>query len=321
MYKKDLDKHIQNSTTSGSFILYGESHYLIDEYVDILIPNEENISILKLYFDEYSYDSAKAHLSQASLFGDKNVLIIKSDKKIPKKELETLALLCEKDKNNTLIFAYMGDDYSAYSNALAKTKIMSVRFFNPNRFESLNILAQKASSKNIKIDTNTLGHLLNAHNLDIALAVNELEKLSIFNNEITTKDIDSLIYGLSEISLNDFVKKVAQKKEFMKDLQNILAHSIDEIEILNAISRYFTQLSLFNIYIRVHGSHDTLEILGYMAPKFIADEMALLSAKIKPYTYHKILKLIAISSLKMKQSNIDKESILLYTINDIYRIL
>ena len=80
MYKNELDKHIQNKTISNNFILFGESSFLIDRYTKLL-TNIADASVLTYYYDEYEFNSAKAHLSQASLFGGQNILIIKSEKK------------------------------------------------------------------------------------------------------------------------------------------------------------------------------------------------------------------------------------------------
>ncbi|MDX9756405.1 MAG: hypothetical protein RBT52_02695, partial [Sulfurimonas sp.] len=69
MYKNELDKHIQNNSLSNSFMLFGESTFLIDRYTQTL-TNIKDASVAKFYHDEYDFNSAKAHLSQASLFGD-----------------------------------------------------------------------------------------------------------------------------------------------------------------------------------------------------------------------------------------------------------
>ena len=78
MYKHELDKHIQNNSLPNSFVLFGESIYYIDAYIKELISSYEDASLLTFYYDEYHYSTAKAHLSQSSLFGGKNILIIKS---------------------------------------------------------------------------------------------------------------------------------------------------------------------------------------------------------------------------------------------------
>lgn len=320
MYKSELDKHIQNNSLSNSFILFGESTFLIDKYIQIL-TNIADASVARFYHDEYDFGSAKAHLSQASLFGDQNVLIIKSEKKIPKKELDILVEQCEKNSSNIFVYAYYGDDYKAYAKAAAKTNTMCVRFFHPSHTEAVFSVSQAAKEKHVDIDNYTINHLLAVHNGDIALACNELEKLKILNRAVTTKDIEQLIFGLSEINIDDFIKKILNKKDFKVELQNMLEHGEDEIRILTAITTYLTQLYMFNIYIRVNGTPNAMEILGYPAPPQIVKEKSELSIKFKPNRYYKLHELLLESELKMKSSHVDKSAILLSTLIRVQQLL
>jgi DNA polymerase-3 subunit delta len=321
MYKAEFDKHIQNNSLSNNFILFGESDFLIDHYTKML-SNVEDASTLKYYHDEYEFNSAKAHLSQASLFGDKNVLIVKSDKKVPKKELETLIDYCEKNQENIFIYAYTGDDHKAYTKAFSKKSTMAVRFFHPKHGEAINIIAQIAKAKNVNIDNYSISHLLNLHNSNISLAVNELDKFSVFETNITTKDIDSLVYGLGAVNIDELIKKLINKKEFKDDLKNLTEHGEDEIKILTQITSYITQLYMFNIYIRVHGAPNALDILGYPAPAFVVKEKAELSLKFKPQTYYKLHELLLDTELKMKSAKgVDKNSILLSTLIRFQKLL
>jgi DNA polymerase III subunit delta len=313
MYKAEFDKHIQNRSVSNSFIFFGESAFLIDMYTKMM-TNIEAANSLTFYYDEYDFNTAKAHLSQASLFGGNNILIIKSEKKVNKKDLETLIALCEKNPDNVFVYAYYGSDHKTYTKAFAKTNAMSVRFFNPKEYEAQNIILSIATQKNIKIDKFTVSHLLNTHNSDIALAINELDKLSVFDREITTKDIDSVVYGLGEINLEDFMKKLLEKRDITEDLQNILEHGEDEIRILTTLTSYMTQLYMFNIYIRVNGAPNALDILGYPAPKFVVDAKAAQAIKIKPQIYYQLHELLLESELKMKSSHTDKGAILRSTL-------
>ena len=320
MYKNELDKFIQNKKLSNSFILFGESNFLIDRYTETL-SNHEGASMLKLYFDEYDFSVAKAHLSQASLFGDQNVLIIKSEKKVPKKELDILFEQCEKNSDNTFIYAYYGSDYASYAKPSANTKTMCVRFFHPNHTEALTTVAQIAREKNVAIDKEGINHILNIHSGDIALSCNEIEKLRIYDKPITTKDIDAIIFGLAEISIDDFIKKVLGKKDFKNDLESLLGHGEDEIRILTALTSYLTQLYMFNIYIRLNGAPNAIEILGYNAPKFVIDEKAAAAIKIKPPLYYKLHELLLEAELKMKSSHVDKNAILLSTLLRVQQLL
>lgn len=320
MYRNELDKHIQNNSLSRSFILFGESSFLIDHYTKIL-TNVENASVLKLYYDEYDFNSAKAHLSQASLFGDLNVLVIKSEKKIPKKELDTLFEYCEKSRDNTFVFAYYGEDHKTYAKPSAKTETMCVRFFHPNHNEAIFTISQIAKEKRINIDNYAINHLLNIHNGDIALSCNELDKLKIYNDNISTKEIEQLVFGLSEVSIDALIKKILNKKDFKDDLENILEHGEDEIRVLSSLLSYLTQLYMFNIYIRINGTPNAMEILGYPAPKFVVDEKAAISIKIKPATYYKLHELLLESELKMKSSHTDKNATLLSTLIRVQQLL
>lgn len=320
MYKAELDKHIQNSSISNSFVFFGESSFLIDSYTKKL-SNIEDASALTFYYDEYDFKSAKAHLSQASLFGGVNVLIIKSEKKVPKKELDDLIDLCEKNQDNLFIYAYYGSDYKTYNKAFSKKSTMSVRFFNPNQHESINIISEAVKEKNVNMDKYSIAHLLTIHNGDVALAYNEIDKFKVYDKVITTKDIEQLVSGLAEISMDDMIKKILSKKDFTQDLNNILEHGEDEIRIITALTAYLTQLYMFNIYIRVNGAPNALEILGYPAPKFVVDEKAALSLKYKPNTYYKLHELLLDSELKMKSSGVDKGAILLSTIIRIQKLL
>jgi len=322
MYKNEFDNHIRNKNISNAFVFFGESIFLIDMYTKMM-SNFDDANFLNLYHDEYNFNSAKAHLSQGSLFGDRNILIIKSEKKIHKKELDTLLELCDKNPDNIFVYAYYGSDHKSYNNkkAFAKSKAMAVRFFHPKEYEAQNILLQVAQEKDINIDKYTLTHLLQIHNGDIALSVNEIEKFRVFDRAITTKDVDNLVFGLGEVNLDDFIKKLLNKKDFKEDLQSILEHGEDEIRVLTSITSYITQLYMFNIYIRVNGAPNAIEILGYPAPPQVVQDKATQCIKIKPLIYSKLHELLLGSELKMKSANIDKGAILLSTLIRVQKLL
>lgn len=320
MYKSELDKHIQNRSISNSFVFFGESSFLIDMYTKKL-TNIEDASLLQFYHDEYDFNSAKAHLSQASLFGGQNVLIIKSEKKVPKKDLDIFIDYCEKNPDNIFIYAYYGSDHKTYTKAFSKQSTMSVRFFHPNQGESIFTVSSVAREKNVNIDNYTITHLLSIHNGDVALACNEIDKFKVYDRAITTKDVDNLVFGLAEVNIDDFIKKILNKKDFKFELQNILEHGEDEIRVITAICSYITQLYMFNIYIRVNGAPNALEILGYPAPKFVVEEKSALSLRFKPSTYYKLHELLLSSELKMKSSSVDKSAILLSTLIRVQQLL
>ena len=66
--------------------------------------SSEDANLLSLYFDEYNYTQASSHLSEQSLFGGKNILYVKSDKKIPAKELKRAHLALFKEPGQLLFY-------------------------------------------------------------------------------------------------------------------------------------------------------------------------------------------------------------------------
>jgi DNA polymerase-3 subunit delta len=319
MYKAEFDKILSmGNFKEQNFILFGESSFFIDRYAAHLAQLED-ANLLRFYFDEYDFSAAKAHLSQASLFGGTNLLLVKSEKKIPKKELETLFALCNKG-DNRFIYAYYGSDHKSYNNAFKKFGVITVRFFHPKPNEAIAILKQEAQERSLNIDGYTLNHLLNLHNGNIELALSELDKLSLLPVEqITNKEIDTLVFGMGEVALQTFVTEFWQKKEYSVHLETLLESGEDEIRIITSLTSMLHELYLFNIYIRIHGTADAKAILGYAPPQFVVNEKARLAMSFKPQSFYTLTRILLEAELAMKSANNDKRSILYATLISLHK--
>lgn len=301
--------------------LFGESHFLIDRYAHRL-SQIEGASVLSLYFDEYDASAAKAHLSQGSLFGDQNLLIIKSEKKIPKADLDTYVELIGKNPDNFFIYCYYGDDVKGADTAFKGADAGSVRFFHPYANEARAIVLHEAQQCGVQLDPQGAFHLLDIHAGDLALACNELPKLAILNKPVSPKEIDELVYGLSEISLDKFLTLVIEKKEFASPLRHLLESGEEEVRLLTALSGFLTQLYLFNTSIKLHGIADSALVLGYKLPGFIEKERAALSIKISPESYKRGINHLLDTELKMKSTGSpDQESLLLSALLKLQSVL
>lgn len=321
MTRQDLDRHLQNRNAPRAMALFGESHFFIDRYATAL-ARIEGASVLSMYHDEYDFSTAKAHLSQGSLFGDQNLLIVKHEKKLPKAELDIFVELVGKNPDNTFIYCYVGDDVKSVDTAFKGTHAGSVRFYSPFANEARAILLQEAQRAGVQLDNQAAFHLLDLHNNDLSLACNELSKLSILGKPITMKEIDEHVYGLSEIKLDHFITQVIEKKEFLPSLRHLLESGENEIQLLTAISGFLTQLYLFNISIKIHGIADSALVLGYKLPGFIEKERASLSIKITPNGYKKGINLLLDTELKMKSTGSpDQESLLLSALLKLQSVL
>lgn len=328
MYKREFDNILQNGQLPKSILFYGNCLYQNNLNTTKTLkkldakPEEK----LLLHYDEYNLSVAKTFLSQSSLFGDRNILIIKTDVGIPKKDLDILVKLCTKNSDNFLIYQFFGDDKKAKNLEKSFTPKMGanfVRFFRPNQPEAIFMLDIAAKEKNLKISKFALAHLFQLEDEDISLCINDLDKLNIINKEIEIADIDRLIYGVGSISMDKFIMELLQKKDIRDTYTKLMeSGNADEVRIINAIETSLTQLFLFHSFIKIHGRFEPREILGYPLPPQIANEKSKLSMMIGLDTYKNMLDLLLENELKLKRmQNIDKNSMLLSTLIKLQTLL
>lgn len=316
MYKKELENLITSKKLPKSLMLYGECDFSLSYYANLVLKNlGQSDEIRKMFYEEYSYKEVKAYLSQMSLFGGSNILYLKIDKGITKVEVENILKLCVNSHESWFIFDFRGEAKRAKELSAVFTPKNSanfVRFFKPNFSESISFLSSYSKTISLDIDNYALTHLYHTQGENLALAANELEKLKILDKKITAKEIDAFVYGLHSIDISSFVKTLMSKKDITKSIQKLLeSGSLGEVEIINALQNHIVTLFLFLSYIKTYGSANSKDILGYVLPKFVVDDMANASIKIKINAYNKMLTHLAMSEMKLKEStNIDKTSYL-----------
>ena len=278
---------------------------------------------MELAYHEYHFQTAKSHLSQASLFGGNNVLIIKNDKKVPKKELDELVALTQKSPNTFLVYAYYGSDYKTSNKSFTpKDKADNIRFFEPNFGDATKLIQAEVARRGMSMDHYTVAHLYNSQNGNIALAMNELEKLSILNRPIERRDIDEQVYSLAEVKLDDLISQLLEKKEFRATLERLLESGEDPIRIITAISGFVGQLFMFVAQMKLFGNSDSRAVLGYKLPGFIEDQRAEQARRFKLQTYRKMLTHLLQSELTLKQSkSTEKEALLFAALLQLQRML
>jgi DNA polymerase-3 subunit delta len=321
MYKREFENLLRTSKLPKSLLLHGACFYQNNCFGDEVLQNLNAISEEKLlmYYDEYNFSLAKNFLSQSSLFGDRNILIIKTDKVIPKKELDVLVNLSFKNETNHFLYQYFGDESKARNIAKAftpKKNANFVRFFKMNQGEAVHLLDTLSKQMGINISRYALTHLFLLQNEDLSLCTNDLQKLKIFDREIEVKDIDEFIYGLGSVGMDKFIFDLLQKKDIKETYSKLMElGSADEIRIINAIETYLSQLFLFYSYIKVNGRFDARAILGYPLPPQLAEQRSRLCMRMDLKTYKNIFDLLLEREFKLKKmQNIDKNSMLLSTL-------
>jgi len=323
MKRQELDNLIRQGNAPGAVMLYGESHFLIEHYTRQL-TDVEDPNILSVYFDEYQFAAAKAHLSQGSLFGGRNVLVVKSEKKLPKTDLTAFIELVQKTPGSLFVYAYFGTDLkkSATAAFTPKSGGAEVRLFRPFPAEARQIVLNEAAARGINLDPYAATHLLESQNGDLALTINELDKFSLLGGRIGIKEIDELVYGVAEVKVDQLIDTLLQKQDFVPLMRRLLEHGEDEIRLLTALSNHIAQLYLFYASIRLHGTADSAKILGYKLPPRIEQARSQQSLRFKQQHYTRLLTLLSDAELRMKSAGGgEKNSLLLSTLLKVQALL
>lgn len=339
MYKNEFELKIKQKHIFDSVFFFGLSVYSFEYYASFMInslphANGDSIkdSIRVVYFDDYDFKEAKDYLSHISLFSSTNILIIKTISKIDTKELKELIEITTKLDNSFLILQqYPNNDEIAYSKISSsmqmqfskfKDKAGFVRFFKPNLKDSLELIKAKTDESNLKISPQLIKDLYMNNSENLEFCISDIDKLLIYDDEITSQNLEDIKSPTSEINIDDFIYKVLEKKEIAKDYQYLCLHGLKEIEFLAKFANFVQSLILFNIYIKENGFFDSKEILGYKLPKQIEEKRAKVSILFNMQKYELILESILETDIKIKGAvKIDKKAYLFSKILQIQLIL
>ena len=316
MYQREFDQRLRQSLPKA-VLFYGENNYMVDQYIETYVKQTDaKDSMLSLYHDEWNFEQAKNFLSQTSLFGGTNLVVVKYEKKIPKKELDTLVALANKTPDNYFIYGYSGAPKDARSMQAAFTDKKGgvwVRFFEPNIRDGVAMLQQKSQTIGLDIDHYALQHLMLVLNNNLALCANELEKLAILGTKVTGKDIDRLVYSTAPLATEQLLIDLFNKKAITETITKLLEIGEDEAAILRATQYFVNQIFLFHAYIKLNGHVDSTAILGYKLPKQIEEQKAQLALRVKSASLLKIFEHLLESELAIKKAPATQKEVLLYS--------
>lgn len=298
MKQHQLDAFLASQIPQAT-LLYGDCSFWIEFYSKkIASKTTDSENIVKFYFEDYEYSQVFDLLSQSSLFGDSTLVILKMDKKISKKELQSLLDALEKNTTNSLIIEFYKSDSKSPSDYARDFKEMAglfkgerfieVRFFEPKLSECQMLLAQRAKELGIQIDMRTLMLLLNIQNGDIAIALKELEKFIYFDHPIGEQEVSELCSSLGSVEFEDLLDALLARKGIMGIYTRLEEEGLDEMCLMGTLGSHFYKLFMFFAYIRSHGKADAKEILGYAPPAFVVDKMVREAMSLREEQYKRI---------------------------------
>lgn len=314
MYKNEFDNYLKQNKKFKAYMFYGQSIFLIEQYALAVAQSLGNSDeIEKLYFDEYDFKYVKDKLLQSSLFSSNNIILIKTDKKIPKKEVDALIEACNLNPDSTLIFACLGDgDFKTMEASFTlKTNSAAVRFFLPTDPEAIRFLEFEAKMLDMKIELSALNHLYFMHKNDLALCVNDMRKLAVLDELITTHLVDTHCFGIGAVNFEDFLHDLLSGKDISSDLSLLLEEGMNEIFLLNQVTSFVQQLFMISSYARAFGQPNPKEILGFIPPKNVWEKKSKLAINRKPEVFQEILEYLLNIELDFKSSKIDDQSLYL----------
>jgi DNA polymerase-3 subunit delta len=313
MYKKEFDNLLTQNKKFDAYMFYGQSTFLTQYYsMTVALKNTDNKDeIQKIYFDEFDIKYAKDTLLQSSLFSSNNLVLIKLDKPLSKKDTQELIQAANTNSDSTVIFSCMKDsEFKTMAGYFSlKNNSVSVRFFLPSINEAIQLLQKKANNLKLDISSVVLSHLYNMHNFELAFCMSDLEKLSVLNTTITTKIVDNYCFGMGSIDIDNTIFTLLQNKDIAQGLQTILESGINEIVFVNKIADFIQQLIMIRIYMTIHGSRfDSKEIFGYYLPKDIQDKKLTLARKYKIPILNKLLIYIQNIEYDLKTLKLDNQA-------------
>mgnify|MGYP000206348643 CR=1 FL=1 len=314
MYRNEFDKLISQDKKFDAYLFYGQSNFLVDYYANkVSLKHGSKEDIEKIYFADYDFKYLKDKLLQSSLFSSNNIVLLKLDKKLNKKECDELIEACNKNPDSVLIISCLGDaEFKTMEKSFTtKTNSVAVRMFALNPNEAVKMLEQKASAMGIKIDMNALSHLFFMHKHDMSLCVNDLNKLAILDEQITSNIINTHCFGIGGVNFEDFLYDLISAKDVTDDLFMLLEEGMNEIYLLNQITSFVQQLFMISAYARSFGQANPKEILGFIPPKNIWEKKSRLAISIKPQNFLEIFDFLTALELELKSGKIKNQDIFL----------
>jgi len=304
-----LKEFFKLKTIPNYFLFYGDEFFL-DLYQQKVLELIKDSNSIKLYFDEYDFEVAKNHLSQNSLFGDKNSIVIRSDK-FP----QNIDKLIDIVGDNYLYLFYNGDIKKAKTNYF---KNNFVRFFRPDLKELIIYANNYLAKYNKHIDIETLKYLIKR--IDYRFLFRELDKL-ILIDYVNKQVIDKLIFDFNETTFDEVFDLLFLRQNYLSKLNYLLEQGVDEIRIITSLNRYVKTLYKFYLYMQNFNTNNiSKEVLGYQLPFDLENKRVKIVYSLKEEDFYKIFKILLKAELSLKNSK-DKEAILLATIIEIKQYL
>jgi len=324
MYQREFDKVLRSKKIPKSLMFFGESHFLIDRYLEKVKSMISADDIFTFYDFDYNLESAKSSISQGSLFSETTLLVIKSEQKISNKDLKILIDSLKNSDSSYFLYLYYGDNFKDVQKSfLPKEKgVNFVRFFNPNFVDIQNIIYNEAKERDIQISQDGINQLIYLQNSNISLILGEITKIANYGKKnLNKEDILNIVSPSGDIELDRIINFYFNSKNFSKLIQFIDLKNIDEVMTISYMVKFVEELYLFRSAFERGENSDALSVLGRKLPPHVEQEKQENWRRFSLHQIEKILILLMKAELKFKSGKVgDKTSFFSQMLISISRI-
>jgi DNA polymerase-3 subunit delta len=295
MYREGLEKIMRDENLPRDLMLFGEN-FFIDYYYEKIRNYYNADEVEVIYSFEYQFQTARSTLSGGSLFGDKTLLVLKSETKIPNSDLKELRKLISKT-DNFLLYLFYGDGrevQKAFGDNFA-------RFFKPNYNESFQFISEESAKAGLILNPEEIQKIYYLKSGDLSQIYGELQKISNLGIEnVREIGIENVVSKSGEIEGDKIANHFFKTGDWKKSIQLLEEFEIDQIEFLSILQRNLHDIYLFRSSLELQKSLDSLSVLGRKLPPEIENQKIVFAKKFSLKKISQMLYLTAKEDLRLK---------------------
>jgi DNA polymerase-3 subunit delta len=295
MYREGLEKIMRDENLPRDLMLFGEN-FFIDYYYEKIRNYYNADEVEVIYSFEYQFQTARSTLSGGSLFGDKTLLVLKSETKIPNSDLKELRKLISKT-DNFLLYLFYGDGrevQKAFGDNFA-------RFFKPNYNESFQFISEESAKAGVILNPEEIQKIYYLKSGDLSQIYGELQKISNLGIEnVREIGIENVVSKSGEIEGDKIANHFFKTGDWKKSIQLLEEFEIDQIEFLSILQRNLHDIYLFRSSLELQKSLDSLSVLGRKLPPEIENQKIVFAKKFSLKKISQMLYLTAKEDLRLK---------------------
>jgi DNA polymerase-3 subunit delta len=248
MNRREFEERIKNRNLPKYMMFYGDS-FLMDRSLkiakEILKADEE----YTFYTFEYEFKKVEGLLSQGSLFGESTLIILKSEERIEKRELESFIKLINSSEDKFLI--YFSTSKKLGNHELFKNNYI---FFPPlNLEETVFEIGRESRSRGFEIEEQGIEYLIYLKRNSVSEAISELDKLqNLGKSHFSVKDIKGSVSTSGEVKVDEVISYFFKSGDWQKSVNLIEKYGINEIEFITFSLSYVESLYKIKIGRELH---------------------------------------------------------------------